>query len=163
VPRAVGHRHERDARVGADEAGVGPALGRRVEHLRRVVGRAPRGHRDRRDEPGEAQVDFGHALVKFQGTLTKAASFVMALPHSDAFYVRGIHGSVRRRFKTAMPRRSRSFRGFPGGSRMTTPRRACPRSSAPMPASSRMAFCNCRVTICSGSTSAGCGVPTRRG
>jgi transposase len=41
-----------------------------------------------RHDPGEAQVDFGHALVKFQGELIKTAFFVMALPHSDAFFVR---------------------------------------------------------------------------
>ena len=41
-----------------------------------------------RHDPGEAQVDFGHALVKFQGELTKVAFFVMALPYSDAIFVR---------------------------------------------------------------------------
>ena len=41
-----------------------------------------------RHDPGEAQVDYGHALVKFQGKLTKAALFVMALPYSDALFVR---------------------------------------------------------------------------
>lgn len=40
-----------------------------------------------RHVPGEAQVDFGHALIKHQGVLTKAAFFVLALPHSDAFSV----------------------------------------------------------------------------
>jgi transposase len=37
--------------------------------------------------PGEAQVDFGYALVKVAGTLRKVAFFVMALPYSDAFLV----------------------------------------------------------------------------
>ena len=37
--------------------------------------------------PGEAQVDFGHALVKMDGILRKAAFFVMVLPHSDACFV----------------------------------------------------------------------------
>ena len=37
--------------------------------------------------PGEAQVDFGYALVKVAGQLRKVAFFVMALPHSDAFFV----------------------------------------------------------------------------
>lgn len=37
--------------------------------------------------PGEAQVDFGHALVKLKGVLVKRPYFVMALPYSDAFYV----------------------------------------------------------------------------
>jgi transposase len=37
--------------------------------------------------PGEAQVDFGHALVKMAGILRKIAFFVMTLPYSDAFFV----------------------------------------------------------------------------
>ena len=37
--------------------------------------------------PGEAQVDFGHALVNMDGVLRKAAFFVMVLPHSDAAFV----------------------------------------------------------------------------
>lgn len=43
----------------------------------------PLGH-----EPGEAQMDFGFALVKMRGQLTKVAFFVMVLPYSDAVYVR---------------------------------------------------------------------------
>ncbi len=34
--------------------------------------------------PGEAQADFGYALVKEDGRLRKAVLFVMSLPHSDA-------------------------------------------------------------------------------
>ena len=37
--------------------------------------------------PGEAQVDFGYALARVAGVLRKVALFVMALPHSDAFFV----------------------------------------------------------------------------
>jgi transposase len=37
--------------------------------------------------PGEAQVDFGYALVKVSGVLRKVAFFVMVLPHSDTFFV----------------------------------------------------------------------------
>lgn len=37
--------------------------------------------------PGEAQVDFGHALVKLGGVLVARPYFVMALPYSDAFFV----------------------------------------------------------------------------
>jgi len=37
--------------------------------------------------PGEAQVDFGYALVKECGVLRKVAFFVMSLPYSDAVYV----------------------------------------------------------------------------
>lgn len=37
--------------------------------------------------PGEAQVDFGHALAKAGGNLEKIVFFVMCLPHSDAVHV----------------------------------------------------------------------------
>ena len=37
--------------------------------------------------PGEAQVDFGEALVNLNGKLRKVHFFVMALPHSDASFV----------------------------------------------------------------------------
>jgi transposase len=37
--------------------------------------------------PGEAQVDFGFALVKMGGELIKIAFFAMALPYSDAMFI----------------------------------------------------------------------------
>ena len=37
--------------------------------------------------PGEAQVDFGHALVNVDGVLKLRPFFVMSLPYSDAFFV----------------------------------------------------------------------------
>jgi transposase len=37
--------------------------------------------------PGEAQVDFGHALVKEAGQLRTRPFFAMSLPYSDAFFV----------------------------------------------------------------------------
>jgi transposase len=37
--------------------------------------------------PGEAQVDFGYALVNMSGVFRKVAFFVMVLPYSDAFFV----------------------------------------------------------------------------
>jgi len=37
--------------------------------------------------PGEAQVDFGYALARIGGKLTKVAFFVMSLIHSDAMFV----------------------------------------------------------------------------
>ena len=37
--------------------------------------------------PGEAQVDFGHALANFNGTLKKIVFFVMSMVHSDAMFV----------------------------------------------------------------------------
>jgi transposase len=37
--------------------------------------------------PGEAQADFGYALVKENGRLRKVAFFVMTLPYSDAIFL----------------------------------------------------------------------------
>jgi transposase len=37
--------------------------------------------------PGEAQVDYFHALAKVGGRLQKVAIFLMALPYSDAFFL----------------------------------------------------------------------------
>jgi transposase len=59
------------------------------------VKKAVRGLKQRNSEvfvplthrPGEAQVDFGHALIKLNGVLVKRPFFVMALPYSDAFFV----------------------------------------------------------------------------
>jgi transposase len=55
-----------------------------VREIKRVKGEVymPLIHR-----PGEAQVDFGYALVKVSGVLRKIAFFVMVLPYSDAFFV----------------------------------------------------------------------------
>lgn len=37
--------------------------------------------------PGEAQVDFGHALANLNGTLTKISFFVMSMVYSDAMFL----------------------------------------------------------------------------
>ena len=37
--------------------------------------------------PGDAQVDYFHALAKLGGVLRKVAIFLMALPYSDAFFM----------------------------------------------------------------------------
>jgi transposase len=42
----------------------------------------PLGHR-----PGEAQVDFGFAMIDWNGIREKVALFVMSLPYSDAFFI----------------------------------------------------------------------------
>lgn len=60
-----------------------------------VVKEAVRGLTQRQQEvfvplihrPGEAQVDFGEALVKMKGRLRKVHFLVMALPYSDAKFV----------------------------------------------------------------------------
>jgi len=38
--------------------------------------------------PGEAQVDYGHALVNMSGVLRKIVFFVMVLPYSDVFFIK---------------------------------------------------------------------------
>ena len=56
----VGHRHERDARIGTHEARVRLAPCGGVNHLRRVVGRPTRRHGHRGDQtrkPDAAEVD----------------------------------------------------------------------------------------------------------
>ena len=37
--------------------------------------------------PGEAQADFGHALIRERGALRKVVFFVMTLPYSDAVFI----------------------------------------------------------------------------
>jgi len=53
-----------------------------------------------RHPPGEAQVDFGHALVKMGGVLRKVCFFVMALPYSDAFFVKSYERECTEAFYT---------------------------------------------------------------
>ena len=57
------------------------------EAVRRIKGRQKEVYIPLLHRPGEAQVDFGYALVKENGVLRKVAFFVMSLPYSDAVYV----------------------------------------------------------------------------
>lgn len=66
-----------------------------------------------RHDPGEAQVDFGHALVKFQGELIKVAFFVMALPHSDAIFVRAYPRECTETFQDGHAQAFAFFGGVP--------------------------------------------------
>ena len=50
----VGHRHERDSRVGTHEARIRVALRGGVHHLRRIVRRAARRHGLSRNQPGKS-------------------------------------------------------------------------------------------------------------
>ena len=70
--------------------------------------------------PGEAQVDFGQALVKVNGVLRKVAFFVMALPHSDAFFVQAFERECTETFWKAMCGRSSILAGLRVGSATTT-------------------------------------------
>ena len=72
--------------------------------------------------PGEAQVDFGHALAKISGVLRKVAFFVMALPYSDAFFVRAFERECTETFWEGHVQAFEFFGGVPTGSPMTTRR-----------------------------------------
>ncbi|MDI9433141.1 MAG: IS21 family transposase, partial [Planctomycetota bacterium] len=63
--------------------------------------------------PGEAQVDFGHALVKMNGVLRKICFFVMALPYSDAFFVRAYERECTETFWDGHVRAFAFFGGVP--------------------------------------------------
>jgi transposase len=67
--------------------------------------------------PGEAQVDFGYALVNVAGRLRKVAFFVMALPHSDALFVQAFE---RECTETCWEGHARGFAFFGGVPRRIT-------------------------------------------
>src|SRR3954468_6946266 len=87
APRKQRHTAKRIyQRLGEEGYGGGYTVVKEVVRDLRLKGRevfVPLVHR-----PGEAQGDFGEAVVKAAGQLRKAAFLVMALPHSDAFFVR---------------------------------------------------------------------------
>src|SRR5271155_5323631 len=64
-------------------------------------------------EPGEAQVDFGKALVRMNGHLRKVAFFVMALPYSDAFFVMAFERECTETFWEGHVRAFEFFGGVP--------------------------------------------------
>lgn len=66
-----------------------------------------------RHQPGEAQMDFGHALIKLQGVLTKAAFFVMVLPYSDALFVRAYPRECTETFQDGHARAFSFWNGVP--------------------------------------------------
>ena len=48
--------------------------------------------------PGHAQVDFGEALGEIDGVVRKLHYFAMALPHSDAFFIKAYPGETTEAF-----------------------------------------------------------------
>jgi transposase len=64
-------------------------------------------------EPGEAQVDFGYALVKMAGNLTKVAFFAIALPYSDAMFIVAYPRECTETFQDGHVRAFRFFEGVP--------------------------------------------------
>lgn len=63
--------------------------------------------------PGEAQVDFGQAVVKFNGTLKKVMFFVMSMVHSDALFVMAFPRECTEAFMEAHVRAFDFFRCVP--------------------------------------------------
>ena len=63
--------------------------------------------------PGEAQADFGYALVKEQGRLRKVAFFVMTLPYSDAIFLQVFDRITTEVFWEAHRRAFEFFSGVP--------------------------------------------------
>ncbi len=63
--------------------------------------------------PGEAQVDFGHALVKMGGVLRRVCFLVMTLPYSDAFFVRAYERECTETFWDGHVRGFAFFGGVP--------------------------------------------------
>ena len=63
--------------------------------------------------PGEAQVDFGQALIKLNGQLHQVAFFVMALPYSDAVYVQAFERECTETFWEGQVRAFEFFGGVP--------------------------------------------------
>jgi len=64
--------------------------------------------------PGEAQVDFGHALARIGGRLTKVVFFVMSMIHSDAMFVMAIPRECTEAFGEAHLKAFQFFGFVPG-------------------------------------------------
>jgi len=63
--------------------------------------------------PGEAQVDFGQALVRMSGALRKVSFFAMTLPHSDAFFIMAFDRECTETFWEGHVRAFEHFAGVP--------------------------------------------------
>lgn len=66
-----------------------------------------------RHVPGEAQMDFGQALVKKNGVLSKVYFFVMVLPHSDAIFVKAYERENTETFQDGHVEAFKFFGGVP--------------------------------------------------
>jgi len=63
--------------------------------------------------PGEAQVDYFHALANLGGRLQKVAIFMMALPYSDAFFMMAVPRECTESFWEGHVRAFEFFGGVP--------------------------------------------------
>ena len=83
------------------------------EAVRKLKGRLKEVYIPLVHRPGEAQMDFGYALVKECGVLRKVAFFVMSLPYSDAVYVQVYDRICTEVFWDGHVRACRFFDGVP--------------------------------------------------
>ena len=63
--------------------------------------------------PGEAQMDFGEALVKMDGVLRKVMLFAMSLPYSGAMFISAYERECTETFQDGHVRAFRFFEGVP--------------------------------------------------
>lgn len=63
--------------------------------------------------PGEAQMDFGQALVKMDGVLRKAMFFAMGLPNSDGMFISAYERECTETFQDGHVRAFNFFGGVP--------------------------------------------------
>jgi transposase len=64
-------------------------------------------------EPGEAQVDFGHAVARIGGVLRKIVFFAIVLPYSDAMFVMAFERECTETFWEGHVRAFEYFGGVP--------------------------------------------------
>jgi transposase len=99
--------------------------------------------------PGHAQVDFGEALGEIGGVRCKLHYFAMALPHSDAFFIKAYPAETTEAcLATATCRPSPSSAACRCRSCPTTPNSQWRRFWATGPASEPSPSRNCRRTTC---------------
>ena len=114
-------------------------------------------------QPGEAQVDFGYALIREAGQLRKVVYFVMGLPYSDAMFVQVFERICTEVFWEGHRRAFEFLGGVPlGASPTTTNASSCVRSWEPTGENSATGSCSCKVITCSRNTFARCVGPTKR-
>jgi transposase len=105
--------------------------------------------------PGEAQADFGEALVVIAGIEQKAHYLAMDLPHSDDCFVAAFPAETTEAFLEGQCRPSPTSVAFRPGYSTTTPRSRWPGSWAARSGSGHEHFPNSRATTCSPISSAG--------
>ena len=112
--------------------------------------------------PGDAQADFGEALVVIDGVECKAHYLVVDLPHSDDAFVQAFRPRRRRRFAKDTTPRSATSAVCRVASSTTTPRWRWRRFSGTARGSERRASASFTRTTCSTIASDGRGRATTK-